>query len=113
VDARHDRVAQNEAMYRAVNRQIEEASAEAGGAPNEQLEVLCECGEDGCNKTLALTITEYDEAHVQRDRFIVASGHEDPQIEVIVTRKEDYLVVDKFGEAEKVAEAEERREGTD
>jgi hypothetical protein len=30
-----------------------------------------------------------------------------------VTRKEHYLVVDKFGEAERVAEAEERRAGTD
>jgi hypothetical protein len=113
VDARNDRVAQNEAMYRAVNREIEQASADAVRGQNEQLEVLCECGEDGCNATLAMTIAEYDEAHVQRDRFIVASGHENPEIEVIVARTDDYLVVDKFGEAEKIAEAEERREGTD
>jgi hypothetical protein len=60
-----------------------------------------------------VTITEYDEAHGQRDRFVVASGHEDPQIERVVTRKDHYLVVDKFGEAEFVADAEERREGAD
>ena len=113
VDARHDRVARNEAMYRAVNRQIEQASEEDGGNSNDQLEILCECGEQGCDTTLALTIAEYDEAHGQRDRFIVASGHEDPEIEAIVTRRDHYLVVDKFGEAEKIAEAEERRQGTD
>jgi hypothetical protein len=113
VDARHDRVAQNEAMYRAVNREIEQATAEAGRGQNDQLEVLCECGEDGCSATLAMTIAEYDEAHVQRDRFIVASGHENPEIEVIVARRDDYLIVDKFGEAEKIAEADERRKGTD
>jgi hypothetical protein len=113
VDARHDRVARNEAMYRAVNRELQRASEEAGAGPGDQLEVICECGEEGCSTTLALTITEYDEAHGQRDRFVVASGHEDPQIEHIVTRKGHYLVVDKFGEAETVAEAEERREGTD
>lgn len=100
-------------MYRAVNREIERASEDAGVGSDDQLEVLCECGEEGCSTTLALTITEYDEAHGQRDRFVVASGHEDPQIERVVTRKDHYLVVDKFGEAEAVAEAEERREGAD
>jgi len=100
-------------MYRAVNREIEQASQEAGGTSDDQLEVLCECGKDGCSTTLTLTITEYDETHEQQDRFVVASGHEDPQIERIVTRKEHYLVVDKFGEAESIAEEEERRQGTD
>lgn len=100
-------------MFRAVNREIEQASEDAGGTPHDQLEVLCECGKDGCSTTLTLTITEYDGAHEQRDRFVVASDHEDPQIERIVTRKEHYLVVDKFGEAESVAEEEEQREGTD
>lgn len=113
VDARHDRVAKNEAMYRAVNRELEEGAKEAGGSSNDQVEVLCECGEDGCKTTLALAIAEYDEAHGQRDRFVVAPGHEDAEIEHIVTRKAHYLVVDKFGEAETVAEAEERRQGTD
>jgi hypothetical protein len=113
VDARHDRVSRNEAMYRAVNREIEQVSEDAGGGGDDRLEVLCECGEDGCSTTLTLTIAEYDETHGQRDRFVVASGHEDPQIEHVVTRKEHYLVVDKFGEAERVAEAEERRAGTD
>jgi hypothetical protein len=78
VDARHDRVSRNEAMYRAVNREIEQVSEAAGGGGADQLEVLCECGEDGCSTTLTLTIAEYDETHGQRDRFIVASGHEDP-----------------------------------
>ena len=100
-------------MYRAVNREIERESAAAGGAPGEQLEVLCECGEEGCETMLALTVAEYDEAHGQLDRFVVAAGHGDPEIERIVTRKEHYLVVDKFGEAERVVEAEERRAGTD
>ena len=113
MDARHERVARNEAMYRAVNRELEQASEDAGRDAGDQVEVLCECGEDGCSATLALTIADYDEAHGQRDRFVVASGHEDPEIERVVTRKQHYLVVDKFGEAEDVAEAEERREGTD
>lgn len=109
VDGRHERIARNEAMYRAVNRELEEASEDAGGGPDAPLEILCECGEPGCNTMLTLTIGEYDEAHGQRDRFIVAVEHEDPQIERVVVRRDRYLVVDKFGEAEQIAVKEEQR----
>ena len=60
-----------------------------------------------------MTIAEYDEVHRQHDRFAVAPGHENPSLEGIVERADGYVVVDKYGAAEKVAEAEERREGTD
>src|SRR5438552_17981469 len=109
MDARRDRVSRNEAVYRAVNREIEHTSEELGEGPPGHLEVICECGEDGCSETLDLTVHEYDAAHAQRDRFVVAPGHEHGQIEHVVKRTERFLVVDKFGEAERVAEAEERR----
>jgi hypothetical protein len=113
MDERHERVAKNEAMYRSVNRELEQASQEAGEEATDRIDVLCECGRDSCEATLDLTIAEYDEAHRQLDRFVVAPGHEDDQIERVVTRAERYLVVDKFGEAERMAETEERRRGTD
>jgi hypothetical protein len=113
MDERHERVAKNEAMYRSVNRELEQASQEAGEEATDRIDVLCECGRDSCEATLELTIAEYDDAHRQRDRFVVAPGHEDDEIERVVTRAEGYLIVDKFGEAERAAEAEERRYGTD
>jgi uncharacterized protein DUF2255 len=111
MDARHERVARNEAMYRSVNREIEQASEHAGDGPQDRVDAICECGKDGCSATIDLTIAELDEAHQQRDRFVVSPGHEDEQIERVVTRTERYLVVDKFGDAEAVAEDEERRQG--
>jgi hypothetical protein len=99
-------------MYRAVNLEVERASEELGRGPNDRLEILCECGQDDCETTLDVSRAEYDEAHQQRDRFIVTPGHEDEQIERVVKRTPEYLVVDKFGAAERVAEAEERREGS-
>jgi hypothetical protein len=113
MDARHQRVSRNEAMYRAVNREIERVSEELGEGPQDQLTVVCECGRDDCSKTVDLTIDEYEHSHEQRDRFVVAPGHEDDQLEHVVERNERYLVVDKFGEAERITEAEERREGID
>jgi hypothetical protein len=113
MDARHERVSRNEAMYRTVNLELKQANASGDDQPDEKLELICECGEDGCSATLELTTTEYDDAHRQRDRFVVAPGHEDEQIEHVVKRTDRFLVVDKFGAAERVAEAEETREGAD
>lgn len=98
-------------MHRAVNRELEEATEQAGGR-DAQVEILCECGEPGCSTTLMLSVDEYDEAHGQRDRFVVAPEHEDASIERVVTRRNHYLVVDKFGEAERIALAEEWRRHT-
>jgi hypothetical protein len=111
MDARGERVSRNEAIYREVNREIERASKHPGNQPQDRFEVICECGEEGCSATLELTASEYDDAHAQRDRFIVAPGHEDERIEHVVAQTERYLVVDKFGDAERVAEAEETRRG--
>ena len=100
-------------MFRSVNREIERASQEVGQGPHDRIEVICECGKESCSETLELTCAEYDEAHRQLDRFVLVPGHEDEQVEHVVTRTDRYLVVDKFGEAERVAEEETRRQGTD
>jgi hypothetical protein len=112
VRGRDERVARNEAMYRTVNREIEYAAQQQGDGPTDELELVCECGQPECTATLTLTIAEYDEIHRERDRFAVAPGHENPELEHVVERTDGYVVVDKFGEAEDVAEEEERREGT-
>jgi hypothetical protein len=111
MNGRDTRVARNEAMYRAVNREIEHVSEDLGEGPQSELTVLCECGQDGCSQTVHLTVAEYESSHAQRDRFVVAPGHEDEQLEHVVDRKKGYLVVDKFGDAERAAEEEERRKG--
>ena len=105
-------MAKNEAMHRAVNREIEHAAEDFGERGGDTIEVLCECGQPGCTSLLSLTIGDYDRVHGQRDRFIVAQGHVDLELERVVEEAEEYLVVDKFGEAEATAKEEERREGT-
>jgi hypothetical protein len=112
VDSREERVAKNEAMHRAVNREIENVVEDFGDRGGDTIEVLCECGQPGCTSLLSPTIAEYDRAHRQADRFIVAPEHVDPKLERVVEEADKYVVVDKFGQAEAIAEAEERREGT-
>ena len=112
MNSRDERVARNEAMYRTVNREIEYAAQQLGDGADDELTIVCECGRPDCDATLSITIREYDDVHRQRDRFAVAPGHENQSLEGIVTRTDAYVVVDKYGAAEKIAEAEERREGT-
>jgi hypothetical protein len=105
MDPRDERIAKNEAVFRAANRELEQATEEAGG--DGVLDVLCECGQEGCSGLIRLTVAEYDGVHSQDDRFVVVPGHENPKIETVVERREAYLVVDKFGEAEEIAEESE------
>jgi hypothetical protein len=112
VDSREARVAKNEAMHRAVNREIEHVAEDFGERGGDTIEVLCECGQPGCKSLLSLTIGDYDRVHGQRDRFVVARGHVDAELERVVEEADHYVVVDKFGQAEATAEEEERREGT-
>ena len=104
MDERDERIAKNEAVFRAANREIEQADQEAG--PDQLIEVLCECGRQECGGVITLTIVDYDGVHSQADRFVVLRGHESPEIERVVEERAGFLVVDKFGEAEDIAEGE-------
>ncbi|MEK6276061.1 MAG: hypothetical protein AABM30_12115 [Actinomycetota bacterium] len=104
MDERQERIAKNETVFRAANREIERAEEEAGGGADKLIEVLCECGREGCSGLIRLTIGTYEGVHSQADRFVVLRGHESEDIEKVVEEGEGYLVVDKFGEAEEIAE---------
>lgn len=104
MDPREERIARNETRLRAVNREIEQISVEELEAGrHSELEVLCECGRDGCHERISLSITAYEQAHSESDRFVVVPGHENSEIERVVEQTPEYLIVDKFGRAEDIA----------
>jgi hypothetical protein len=106
VNPRHERIAKNEVVMRAANREIQHAEEEVGNGSQGRFEVLCECGRDDCDGMLSLTLAEYEEIHRQPDRFVVLPGHNTPDIENVLEERDGYLVVEKFGEAEEIAEEE-------
>jgi hypothetical protein len=99
MDERSERIAKNETLFRATNREIEE-----GGGADQRIDVLCECGRPGCRGVITLTVADYERVHAQKDRFVVVPGHESTEIENVVEERDGYFVVDKFGEAEEIAE---------
>ena len=55
---------------------------------------------------ITMTFVDYDDVHSQADQFVVLRGHENSEIEKVVDERAGYLVVDKIGEAEDIAEEE-------
>lgn len=94
-DARWERQAANERLIREVN--YEKNLVEAAGAdPGEELFFHCACGRESCDRRLCLTIADYRAAHSTPHRFIVHPEHATPEIERVVERHRDYLVVEKL-----------------
>jgi hypothetical protein len=92
-----DRAARNEEIFRDVNERIEQGAEQHGvEAP---LSFHCECGRASCVTTIDIAPAEYERVVHERYRFILIPGHEQPEIERIVERRGEYVVVEKVGEA--------------
>ena len=86
------RLAHNEAIFRSINEQVlaleERFGSREGG-------FICECADSRCAQTVFLRVEDYERIHDDEQRFFVVPGHERPDIEVVVERHADYLVVEK------------------
>jgi hypothetical protein len=102
-EARQRRVAENEGKSRDVNEVIEAHSPGERRSPGA---FLCECGRAQCDYIIEITPREYERVRAHPRRFIVYPGHELPDAESIVEAQRDYLIVEKEGQAGRVAEAQ-------
>lgn len=100
------RVARNQATFREVNEALERGHWPGDVQPTA---FRCECGRLGCTRMIELPLAEYERVRAHPRRFLVAPDHEIPEAEIVVESHEDYTVVEKRGEAGKVAEATDPR----
>ncbi len=100
------RLAANEDVFRDVNEGI--LRGQWPGDPDAPIGFRCECGRLGCNVLVALTLSEYEHVRAHPRRFVVVTGHEQPQVETVVERHGPYSVVEKTGEAGEEAERRDR-----
>jgi hypothetical protein len=101
-DLRAARLAANEA--RRENERSIRPDDEQWVIGSRLLELECECADPDCGAKLRLTNRGY--AEVRRDAlaFLVAPGHEIPDIEEVLQRTDDLYVVRKLGVGAQVAE---------
>lgn len=95
------RIGGNEAAFRKVNEALrgENRLTDAGRL----FPFRCECGVLGCNQLVELTVPEYEAVRSMPTHFFLIDGHEIPETERVVERRERYSVVEKEDEAAQVA----------
>jgi hypothetical protein len=102
---REARAASNESRFREMNERIERANE---GFPF-AFDVdtwICECTSDACAVRLQLSVEEYEEIRSDGRRFLVAPSkrHVCRDIETVTKHGSRYWVVEKNGQAGKLAE---------
>jgi hypothetical protein len=98
-----ERLAYNEASYRTLNEGIQRGHAD--DPSDRQVGFRCECARLGCNAIVLLTKAGYEAVRGDGRRFFMLDGHELPEIEDVVERREGYVVVEKRAHAGETAEA--------
>jgi hypothetical protein len=102
VDAREERLARNEILFRELNETIE-VVAQRQGTDAHVYEFVCECSNIDCTLALPLTLEVYEDTRGAPDLFLVAPGHDLPEIEDIIREAEGFQVVRKRGAAARLA----------
>ena len=104
------RKAENEAIFRDANEEIEAVRHELteieGKTP-----FFCECDDPHCRETVRLDVAEYEALRADPATFLILHGHPHSAAHV-VAEHETYVVVEKEGVARRVAvETDPRRAG--
>jgi hypothetical protein len=94
MDERAKRIGLNEAVFREVNERVRSINEGFGGRL-ETAEFVCECGDTACTERIRLTMTEYENLRAKPTHFAIKDGHEIPDVEDVVERCENYIVVEK------------------
>jgi hypothetical protein len=102
MDAREERLARNEVLFRELNETIQ-AIAHTQGSDAHVFEFVCECSNIDCTLMLPLTLEVYEDTRGAPDLFLVAPGHDLPEIEDIVRDGDGFQVVRKRGAAAELA----------
>jgi hypothetical protein len=94
VDERARRIGLNEAVFREVNERIQEL-ASTFGLGEQAIDIVCECGHASCSNQLRLTMAEYEQMRRDPTLFAIHPGHEIPDVEDVVERRDGYDIVRK------------------
>ena len=98
------RIGRNEALFREVNEAI--ARGQWPGEEDQPVGFVCECASLSCNQIVELSMRAYQAVRADARRFVIAVGHDVPEVERVVESRASYEVVEKGDEAGRVAALE-------
>jgi hypothetical protein len=88
----NERRARNEALFRDVNERIAE---NADPFDVERIEFVCECSDPNCTERVSATLADYERVRAEPTTFLLAPGHEQRDIERVVSERKRFHVVEK------------------
>ena len=99
-----ERVARNNATFRMANEQIVAKAAEWN--MDGLLPALCECSDPHCTTVVRVTPRQYEAVRSDSRWFLNAPGHEvnDQGWAHVISENDRFVVVEKIGEAGKLAD---------
>ena len=106
---RQKQVGRNENAARTSNEVVSVDGEQARLLGCDTLDVLCECGDSECHMPIKMTVDEYEHIRCHGAQFAVLPGHELLNCESVVETLDEYLIVEKYGDAAEVADAADPR----
>jgi len=91
--SREERMAENEAASREFNEEIEELHH--GEPPSKRLDIVCKCALSTCDRTIDITMSEYQLVRSDPLQFAIVPDHLIGDIERIVYENDRFAVVVK------------------
>jgi predicted transcriptional regulator len=93
MSSREERITRNETASREINEGIEDAhEAEASGR---DIRMVCECGQETCDRLVAITLAEYEQLRSDPRQFVVVRAHVIEDVERVVAETDRFTVVAK------------------
>lgn len=88
-----ERRATTEALFRDVNERIAESAEQFDAVSTE---FVCECSDPTCTHRVAASLVEYEQVRAEPTTFLVAPGHEQEDIEQVVSDRGRFRIVEKI-----------------
>jgi hypothetical protein len=91
------RLVENEVIFRSANQDAQQYIAETRGM-SAQIQFYCECSHLDCGERIRISVRDYEACHQNKRQFIALEGHEKPEIERIVERRDGFNTIEKFSD---------------
>lgn len=88
----HDRRATTEALFRDVNERIAENVQRFDA---DTATFVCECSDPDCTHRVEATLDDYEDVRAHGATFLLAPGHDQPDIERVVEDRGHFQIVEK------------------
>ena len=95
MDERARRIGDNEALFRAVNEQVEELQRGMAAVSDDRMHIVCECGNLDCVERIVVPLGRYEEIRSDSTLFFIVPGHDKPDVEDVVEDEDAFQVVRK------------------